>query len=180
MRKIILLIAITVTTLPALKGQHCGWDNAYVIIVDVRDSATGQIIDDLEILLADSVGKPYRSEFNLQNFKELSFSQNTDTLRFGQNLKKETQEFSKINGPFPFGIGYYMLLVYYNNYPDFNKSGNDLILIRDKDGVKNLGSFESKNVKIGKENIVHLCTGESIWHHEESVNKVKIMVALKQ
>lgn len=156
------------------KSQHCGWDNSYIIILDVRDGQTGKVINDLDIVLTDSVGRPYASRWNLDNNKHLSFYQHTDTLRFGQNSKTGSQEYSKYRGPFTFGIDCYMLIVYYNNYPGFNSGGQDKILIKDKKGI-----YKNYSLGFGKGNISSLCTASSIWHSEDSLNRVKIYAKLE-
>src|SRR5690554_5575985 len=74
-------------------SQHCAWDNSSIIIVEIRDSLTNEIINDLDIILTDSVGNPYTSEWNLRNtsYNETSFTKKSDTLKFGQNQKLETR-----------------------------------------------------------------------------------------
>lgn len=41
----------------SLKSQHCFWDYCRFIVLDVRDSLTNQIVDDLTIILSDGSGK---------------------------------------------------------------------------------------------------------------------------
>lgn len=159
-------------------SQHCAWDNSFIIIVEVRDSLTNEIINELDIILTDSVGNPYTSEWNLRNtsHSETSFSEKSDTLKFGQNQKLKTKNSSN---PYPvqipFGIGYYMLQVYYNNYPHFNENGTDKILIRDKNG-----QYKSISIAFKNYNIAHMCTNNGFWHYEEELDKVKIEVKLNR
>ena len=181
MKNTIISLFILLSAITTVKGQHCGWDFTSIIIIDIRDSLTGKIINGLEVVLADSTGKPYTSKWNLENNKNVILYQNTDTLKFGQNLINKPQEFSKVDGPFPFGIGYYMLLVYYNNYPEFNKQGKDKIIIKDVDGDKNLGRFETVRVNFEQKNIASLCTNNyKLWHEEDGVKVVKITVNIKR
>lgn len=175
--KQILFILCSFVAVTGLKAQHCGWDNSNIIIVDVRDIQTGNIINGLELILADSKGKPYTSEWNIND--RVSFIPRSDTLKFGQNVRSKGQKFSEVWGPFPFGEGYYMLRVYYNNYPEFNKKGTDQIIIRDIDGNRNLGDFETAYVTFSPQNIVPLCMDTPIWHRKGFVDEIKITVFMK-
>src|SRR5690554_7304089 len=69
-------------------SQHCAWDNSSIIIVEIRDSLTNEIINDLDIILTDSVGNPYTSEWNLRNtsYNETSFTKKSDTDRKSTRL----------------------------------------------------------------------------------------------
>lgn len=149
------------------KAQNCVWENCYIIALDVRDSLTNEIIDDLDIILTDSTGKPYTSEWNLFNFKETAIYQNTDTLKFGQNYTT--------NGVYniPFGVGNYLLLVYYNNYPEFNKNGTDKIFIKDKKG-----RYEESSTFFDKDKIEIMCTNNPNWHDQKSLDKIMITIKL--
>ena len=177
--KIILILFILFSN-NILIGQHCGWDNTSIIIVEVRDSQTGKIINGLDIVLADSIQNIYTSQWNKDNNKNLSFYQNTDTLRFGQNVKTSSEEFSDVHGPFRFGIDNYMLLVYYNNYQDFNRNNKDFIIIKDKDGSKNLGRFKTKSINFSNEKIIGLCVDSFFWGNESKVEEIKIKVKLER
>lgn len=178
--KFSLFVLILISVFPTINGQHCGWDMTSIIIVEVVDKESGEIINGLNITLADSEGIAYTSRWNLRNNKHLSFYQKTDTLKFGQNLKKKSKKFSQVQGPFSFGVNTYLLLVYYNNYPHFNKEGTDLIIIKDIDGEKNLGKFKTKTLTFSQDNISGLCVDAPIWRDDKAVNKVKIKVELEK
>lgn len=179
MKKVIITILIIFSLIKASQAQHCGWDYASIIIVEVTDSQSGQLINGLNITLTDSAGYPYKSKWNMENYKNLKFYQGTDTLKFGQNSIKTGEKFSKVNGPFPFGLGCYMLIVYHNNYESFNKNGKDLIAIKDIDGNKNSGYFESAKIKFNKKNIAQLCTNYPLWRNQLYLDTIKIQVKLK-
>lgn len=156
-----------------VKSQHCGWDNTYVIILEVRDSLTSKFINDLDIIVTDSIGRPYISKWNIENYKQISIYQKTDTLKFGQNniasnLRKGATDIS-------FGLGRYMLLVYGNNYPKFNESGTDKIIITDKNG-----SYENVSITFDKNKIASMCTKKSIWDSEEALEEATIKIKLKK
>ncbi len=176
--KLILFASTIILSITPTKGQHCPWDGTYIIILDIRDEVTGKIIDGLDIILTESTKKPYLSNWNLQHGKGLTIHRNTDTLKFGQNLEKQSKDFSINDDALPFGLGYYMALVYGYNYPDFNKKGTDLILINDVDGENNLGDFETKTIKFTKENIASFCKNSPIWKNPDAVNTVKITLLL--
>jgi hypothetical protein len=151
------------------KAQHCSWDGCFVIILDVRDNATNKIINDLDIVLTDSTGKPYTSEWNLKNYRNYSIYPKTDTLKFGQNISNNDLKNNIYT--IPIGINTYMLLVYGNNYPNIHKSEHDKIIIQDRKG-----RYESKTIDTIK--IVPMCTSNRIWGSEkildESTIKIKI------
>ena len=155
------------------KSQHCGWDNCYVIVLDVRDSLTNKIINDLDIILTDSIGKPYASEWNLDNHKETSIYQRTDTLKFGQNNGNNHPKHEAYN--IPFGEKNYMLLVYGNNYPEFNENGTDKIFIKD-----NKGRYDSLSITFDKNKIAHMCTSSPIRHDEKKLDETTIKIRLKK
>lgn len=179
MKQYLFIVIVFLTSIFSLQAQHCIWDGSKIIVVEVRDGVSGEKINGLQIMLADSTHKPYTSSWNFENNKRLSFYQGTDTLQFGQNLKGPSETCSYINGPFSFGLGDYMLIVYHNNYPDFNKDGSDLLLIRDVDGDKNAGHFENTAITFNKSSIVHLCTGMPIWHDAHYLDTIKVKVKLK-
>lgn len=163
----ILLFGIYTTA----KSQHCGWDNCYVIILDVRDSLTEEIINDLEITLTDPMGKPYTSKWNFENRKETSIYQKTDTLKFGQNSENNIPKRQADN--IPFGQNCYMLLVYRNNYPSFNESGTDKIFIKD-----NKGQYESSSITFDRNKITEMCTNNPIWQHKKPLKEKTIEIKL--
>ncbi len=155
------------------KSQHCGWDYCYIIVLDVRDSLTNKIINDLDIMLTDSIGKPYTSKWNLDNHKETSIYKSTDTLKFGQNNGNNYPKHGADN--IPFGVNNYMLLVYYNNYPEFNKNGADKIFIKDS---KN--RYDDISITFDKNKITGMCTNNPIWHHKKSLDEITIEITLNK
>ena len=157
------------------RAQHCGWDSAYLIIVDVRDSVTGKIIDGLKIILTDSAGKPYTSEWNLNNYKNYNIYQGTDTLQFGQNHIKLKNGSAEMQYPFSFGIDHYMLFVYPNNYPGFNADNTDLIHIVDP-----TGNYAAKSYPFSFNNILSLCTSMSIWRDKAVLEAREVKVILQR
>jgi hypothetical protein len=173
MYKTFYLFLLSLALFKTAKSQHCDWDNCYVIILDVRDSMTNKIINDLDIMLTDSSGKPYRSKWNLDNFKETSIYQNTDTLKFGQNKGNNYPKHGSYN--IPFGVNNYMLLVYANNYPDFNENGSDKILIKDKKGL-----YDDLSLTFDKTKIAHMCTSSPIRHNKNKLDAVTIKIKIRK
>ena len=164
---IILLILLSAST----KAQHCGWDGTFAIILDVRDSLTSEIIYDLNIILTDSTGKPYTSNWNLENYSDYSIYQNTDTLKFGLNAYHDDTTSNTYT--IPFGIDNYMLFVYANNYPNLVESGHDKIMVQDKSG-----KYES--IIIDKIKIIHMCTSNQIWNSKKILKKATTRIKLKK
>lgn len=155
------------------KAQHCGWDNCYVIVLDVRDKMTNKIINDLDILLTDSIGKPYTSQWNLNNHKETAIYQSTDTLKFGQNHRNNYPRHGAYT--IPFGLNNYMLLVYDNNYSGLNKNRGDKICIKD-----NKARYEEVSITFDKNKIASMCTNNTILHDEKKLDDKTIKIRLKQ
>ncbi len=168
-----LLFFLLIAFFSTAKAQHCGWDNCFVIVLDVRDSLTNEIINDLDIILTDSIGKPYTSEWNLENHKETSIYQKTDTLKFGQNSGDNYPKHKAYN--IPFGVNTYMLLVYYNNYPEFNKNGNDKVFIQDK-----MGRYDSISITFDKNKIADMCTSSPIWQDKKELDETTIKIRLNR
>jgi hypothetical protein len=132
---------------------------------------TNKIINNLDIILTDSIGKPYTSEWNLDNFKETSIYQQTDTLKFGQNNGNNYPKHGAYN--ILFGVDKYMLLVYGNNYPEFNESGTDKIFIKD-----NKGRYDTISITFDKNKIAYMCTSSSIRNDEKELDKTTIKIKL--
>ncbi len=142
-------------------------------MLDVRDSLTNKVINELDIILTDSIGKPYTSEWNLNNYKETSIYKGTDTLKFGQNNGNNYPKHGGYN--ISFGVNSYMLLVYSNNYPEFNKNGTDNIFI-----VDNKGNYESVSLNFDKNKIAHMCLSNSIRYDKKELNETTIKIKLNK
>jgi len=172
MNKTFYILTLFLGLFTTAKSQHCGWDNCYVIVLDIRDSLTDDVINDLDIVLTDSTGKPYTSKWNLTNYKKTSIHQNTDTLKFGQN-KRNNPNFGAYD--IPFGIGRYMLLVYGNNYPGFNENGTDKIFIKD-----NTGHYSNLSIVFDKNKIAHMCTSSKIRNDGKELDETTIKIKRKK
>jgi len=169
--KNILLIILFLGLFTIVKAQHCSWDGSSVIIIEVRDSVTNKIINDLEIILTDSSGRAYISDWNIVNHKRTSIYQNSDTLKFGQNNKIADSEVDNI----PFGIDRYMLFVYGNNYPNMHISETDKIFIKDPKG-----RYESLSIILDQNKVSSMCTSSAIRRDENVLNAKTIKVKLKR
>ena len=174
MRSVICVLAILFAQLSSF-AQHCGWDNAYIAIVDSRDSTSGQTIEGLRIYLADSSGQPYLFPENMRSYHPEHLFIDSDTLLFGQNLRAENEEFSEVNGPFPFGVNSYMLLVSYNNYFYKGNKAKAQVVIEDP-----RGRYESQLHPFSHEKIASLCTSNTIWHSQSALEGYTISVKLKR
>lgn len=161
-KKAILLLFLSLSTGNFVKAQHCNWDLTSAILVEVRDNATGQIINGLDILLTDSLGKPYKMTTAGAN-------------KFNQN-KEDYKKYLETGGPFAFEQHFYVLSLTPASYPGIYNRGNALIEVRDKDGSKNGGPYQKKSVAFYPDNIVSLCTNHSIWNDEKSMEKVKVLI----
>jgi hypothetical protein len=164
MKKTVLFLFLTVAASNLVKAQHCKWDLISAIIVEVRDNATGQIINGLDVSLTDSLGKPY---------KILPVGAN----KFNQN-KEDYKKYSETGGPFAFDQHFYVLSLPASDYPGLYRRGNALIEVKDKDGAKNGGEYTTKSVTFYPDNIVSLCTNHSIWNDDKSMEKVKVLILL--
>jgi hypothetical protein len=167
--KRIFLIILTLGLFTTAKSQHCSWENDYLIILDVRDSITNEIIYDLEIILTDSIGIPYTHKFNLEAYKETSIYQNTDTLKFGQNTHKAKSMVDDL----PFCINRYMLLVNWLTYPRILENKSDKIFISDRNG-----RYESISIPFGNNKMANMCTSSPIRREKEVQDMVTIKIRL--
>lgn len=170
-----ILLILILSNLPSfIYAQHCPWDGSRIIMVDVRDSVTGESIQGLEVALADSKGSPYNRMWS-DYHKELSIYQKGRPLKFGQNLRKKEGEHSQHKYPFPFGLNCYILIVHSENYPEYNAGGKDLILIKDK-----AGHYKNASIAFDAEQIAHLCTNSPIWDEGEVLESVIVKVKLEK
>ncbi|PBQ34147.1 hypothetical protein CNR22_21000 [Sphingobacteriaceae bacterium] len=160
-KKTLLFLFLTLATVTLSRAQHCKWDQVSAIIVEVRDNATGQLVNGLDITLTDSLGKPYKMMA-------------AETVKFNQN-KADHKQYAETGGPFAFEQHFYVLSLTASAYPHLYNHGNALIEVKDKDGAKN-GAFKPKSVSFYADNIVSLCTNHSIWNDEKSMEKVKVLI----
>lgn len=164
-KKYFVLVLVLITTITS-QAQHCFWDLSTIIIVDVRDSKTGNIINGLEITLADSIGNPIIKHNQTFNNK----------LIFDQNLKKPSEEVPSMEQR-PLCEDCYMLIV----SQGFSRKNEKLsITIKDIDNENNFSYFEPEIIKVKPENIPSLCRENPIWESVDAVNKMKINVTLKR
>lgn len=161
-KKTALLLFLTIFSANLVNAQHCKWDQTSAIIVEVRDNATGQIINGLDISLTDSLSKPYKTTTPGAN-------------KFSQN-KEDHKKYSETGGPSAFEEHFYVLSLSAASYPRLYNRGNALIEVKDKDGAKNGGAYQTKSVSFYADNIVSLCTNHSIWNDEKSMEKVKVLI----
>ena len=169
--KNILSISLLLGLSTIAKAQHCGWCGCSVIILDVRDSLTNDLISDLDIVLSDSTGKPYTSEWNLRNYKTASIFQHTDTLKFGQNNKIADAEVDNI----PFGTDRYMLFVYGNNYPNLHITETDKIVIKDPKA-----RYKSLSIILDQNKVGSMCTSSAIRRDKNLLDTITIKVKLNK
>lgn len=174
MRTLICLLVFILIQLQAFT-QHCGWDNAHILIVDVRDGVSDEVVNGLNIYLINESGEPYLFPENMRSYRPEHLFVDSDTLMFGQNVKPENEEFSEVNGPFPFAVNSYMILIAYNNY--FRQAGNskDQIVIEDPQG-----RYQKQALPFSQENIASLCTSSAIWHNKDALEQYRISVKLKR
>ena len=171
-RRAYIILFFTLMTFTSSQAQHCLWDLSDIIIVDVRDGKTGEIVNGLDITLTDSIGIPYLSKYPRANIvnRFVSF-QDSDTLKFGQNLEKVPQKLANFQ-KFPLCKGCYMLRASKGELQE------NYITIRDVDKKNNSNNFDTKIVKITSKNIVSLCRDNPIWRNIDSLNRIKVNVTL--
>lgn len=172
-RTTILFLTILLSFTSALKSQHCGWDGSSMIIIEPVDIMSGQLIDGLSIILADSNSVPYTSTYNLELNRDLNIYQHTDTLKFGQNYPEPNSK-PEDEAAFPFAPKDYMLIVYPNNYKGLGKNTNDRIIISDTHR-----RYQTVEVPFDPSKIAQMCSEKEIWNDTTYADKVKIKVYLK-
>lgn len=139
----------------------------------MQDSLTNKIINDLDIRLTDSIGKPYTRKWNLDKDKETSTYRITDTLKFIQNKKNSYLKLETYN--ITFGVNNYMLLINYSDYPKLNENETDKIFIKD-----NRGRYDNISITFNKNKIVHMCIDSQIQRDEKKLNETTIKIKLKK
>jgi hypothetical protein len=153
-----------------LAAQHCPFDFAYILVLDVHAAGDTSLIPGLRITALDSSGRPI-----LASPYDVSFS-GMDSLRFWQNPKKTSHHRIDNENPmnawrirFDFAGNNYVFCAYGN--PPFRKK-EDLpirkVLIEDVDGEKNGGRFISSIVDLDVRDFYHLCQSASNWEQDET------------
>ena len=136
-------------------AQHCGYDIAGIIVINIHKKYDKKNIKNLKITLLDSLNKVVMTKFwRKDNNNEMHFV--NDTLKFWQNpIKTYKLKINPINHSdirFPFAKENY-LLVYSNDF----KINTFKIKIEDIDGKKNQGKFKTIIVQPKQIKVYPLC-----------------------
>src|SRR5690606_13443151 len=125
-----------------------------------------------------SAGTAYKSIWNRTKSKGLAIFRDTDTLIFGKNSKMQMNADTSSSALFPFAEGMYMLVVYPGNYPQWNKTGKDVIVIgkAGRDGSES--GVPVLKIPLRPENITYLCTSAPVWNDKRIISGVKINVTI--
>lgn len=157
-------------------GQHCGFDGASIIIVDIRDE-NGKVISDLDVALLDSNGTVYTSPVRPYVYPNLKVKRLNDSLKFTQNFSS-TSDSDSYSGYFPFADSCYLMLVYPSNYENIRNEGKgDQIRIAFE---SNSGHESFQFVDLTPLNIQSLCVENEIWRDPAYVDFVKMQIVLKK
>ena len=142
-------------------SQHCPWDYTSIVVVKPISNCDGKIIEDLKIVLLDTINIPITITKDTlmfwQNLKEISGSQFTiDTHFIGAQVPD-----------FWFANQNYIFLTHTNNEGPIRA----IILNSGLDSSKT--KFENKIIEISKDYFFPLCTNLSTWKHKEDRSFIK-------
>lgn len=171
MKRTLYLIILFLGLFNKAKSQHCLWDNCRFIVLDVKDTLTNEIINNLVIILTDSKGNPYIDQPYLSDQGEGAIIQSTDSLKFVQINRNN---YPKLGRPV-FGINKYFLLLNYSNLQYLKKNSKDKILIIDKKG-----RYKSTSLALDKSKLGHMCDGDPVWLDEKLFDKTTIAIKLSR
>lgn len=161
------------------RSQHCPYDGAYIMVVEITAKGSSKVIPNLNITLLDSLGETVLRE-KWANGKWIG-----DTLKLWQNPQKTTHSgiIDNENPMNPWSIRFWFAENNYVLVTGMKLPGTQL-KIEDVDGEKNQGQFETKIIHLPDFVLFPLCTGQSQWDRGEELGFVKdyqpIKVELKE
>ena len=156
----------------SLKSQHCFWDYCRFIVLEVRDSLTNQIVDDLTIILSDGSGKPYMYKKISDNPFDTSDIQRTDSLKFTLKTSNNKAHWAS---DIEFGINCYMLLLWHYVCEELSKDRTDKIVIYDKKG-----RYHNIAITLDSNKLAHMCTGDPVRFDRKKFDEMTIRIWLKK
>ncbi len=146
-----------ITQAQVITGQHCGYDFTSYLVVKANEKGKSEVIKNLRISLADSLG---REVINVNNL--LSWTKRNEPLVFSMNYKidktgaKVTNDTPETRWFFPFAKEHYLLSVT-NTF----KAENYYLKVQDLDGLDNGGEFETQLIQLFPFNMYVLCSSEN-------------------
>ena len=171
-RTTIILCLLILTTINTVDAQHCGWDYAAILVLEVKPDSTEKTPKNLSITISDQSGKCLTA-YNSDSCR--TFLQNNPMAD-----KNKVSSHSKLQygqAEFWFAEDNYVFVCHYqikNKYKDLQ------IKIEDIDGNDNGGHYETKYASVKKENFISLCNeiGGCPWYDNACVDKQAIKVRL--
>lgn len=145
MKKTLLLLFVSFTLFAQIPTQHCGFDFTSYVVIDVHENGKNQTIEDLRIVLIDSLGNEAINTNNL-----LSWKNRDSILVFTKNytINKENE---KEKWFFPYAKDNYLLSV--SNSFQAEKFS---VKIEDINGI-----FASQTIPLYSYNLYILCAAEN-------------------
>lgn len=149
------LIFSTSTT----NAQHCGYDFAAILLVDIVDKKSKEVVEGLGVTLLDSEGNPVLEKYYRNG------SSGPDTLRFfHKNESGETNMYR---------FEYKDIWIIEDSYGLIQNYQTDLskskVLIHDPQG-----RYKDKTVNLNQENLFHLCTDAHDWYYRKNRSRERI------
>ena len=174
MKNLILSLFITFLSVNYSIGQHCSYDNASVILIEIN-KAEWKSFENVEISLVKRSKLPYSSELNVDLFDDINIGKKSKELYFGRNEGFENTNLDQYQTNLPFAKGCYALVVAPMTYRDVKKDHiKDFIKITytNAKGVK-----KRKFIRMKSEYIQSICKAKPIW--DKNSKPKKVLVSLK-
>ncbi len=144
-------------------AQHCGYDFAGILVIDVLDKETNKSINGLQISLVNPKGETYQKQFYREGYwidDDVYFYHHSIEAKNKSIYDFEYENIWFIQEAYALVISY-----------DFDLLGFQ-ILIEDVDGSEN-GVYKTKKIRLSKSLIFHLCTDASNWDAVDQRNKIE-------
>lgn len=143
-----------------LFSQHCPFDGAYILVVEVEDSLSGERIPDLKISFLDSLGE----RITHQVYRKGGWEDDTLWMWMNPDSTSHCGIIDNNHPMNPWSIRFWFAESNYVLVWGADLPGSQ-ILIEDLDGSQNGGQFKTRIVALGTENLYPLCTGHSNWDY---------------
>jgi len=156
-KHIVCLLGLLSISSPQLIAQHCGYDGAYIIVLNIHNSENTDNISDLRISVMDSFGSTITKNFwnrEKQQRDTLFFWRNPDNTSVKGKTEQRHSMYPRPNR-FWFADDHYVMVL--NGNEEYTQ-----IRIQDPKG-----RYDELIIPIYSEEVYPLCSGYSRWQRGE-------------